>query len=41
MVVHSAFATLLAAAPRYGGILGGTRLGPVQQALQDLFKKAG
>jgi len=39
MVVHSAFATLLAAAPRYGGALGRTRLGPVQQALQDLFKK--
>jgi len=40
MMLHSAFGTLLAAAPRYGGALGRTRLGPVQQALQDLFKKA-
>ncbi len=34
MVVHLAFATVLAAAPRHTGTLGKTRLGPVQKALQ-------
>lgn len=35
MVVHAAFATLLAAAPRFGGVLGQTRLSTISQALQD------
>ena len=35
MVVHAAFATLLAAAPRHSGVLGVTKLGPVQKALRD------
>jgi hypothetical protein len=35
MVVHAAFATLLAAAPRYGGVLGQTRLSTISQALQE------
>jgi hypothetical protein len=35
MVVHAAFATLLAAAPRRQGTLGKLRLGPVQKALQE------
>lgn len=34
MAVHAAFATLLAAAPRHSGVLGITKLGPVQKALQ-------
>jgi len=34
MLVHLAFATVLAAAPRHTGVLGKTRLGPVQKALQ-------
>jgi hypothetical protein len=34
MVVHLAFATLLAAAPRREGTLGKLRLGPIQEALQ-------
>lgn len=34
MVVHAAFATLLAAAPRFGGVLGQTRLSTISQALQ-------
>jgi hypothetical protein len=33
MIVHAAFATLLAAAPRREGTLGKMRLGPIQQAL--------
>lgn len=33
MIVHVAFATLLAAAPRREGTLGKTRLGPIQKAL--------
>jgi hypothetical protein len=36
MVVHLAFATLLAAAPRREGTLGKLRLGPIQEALQPL-----
>jgi hypothetical protein len=34
MIVHAAFATLLANAPRREGTLGGLRLGPLQKALQ-------
>ena len=34
MVVHLAFATLLAATPRRGGPMGTLRLGPIQKALQ-------
>lgn len=34
MIVHAAFATLLAAAPRYGGVLGQTKLSTISQALQ-------
>ena len=34
LVVHVAFATLLAAAPRREGTLGKLRLGPIQKALQ-------
>ena len=33
MIVHAAFATLLAAAPRREGTLGKLRLGPIQKAL--------
>ncbi len=33
LVVHVAFATLLAAAPRHDGTLGKLRLGPIQKAL--------
>ena len=36
MVVHLAFATVLAAAPRREGTLGKLRLGPLQKALQPL-----
>jgi hypothetical protein len=36
MVVHLAFATVLAAAPRREGTLGKLRLGPIQEALQPL-----
>lgn len=35
MVVHLAFATLLASAPRYEGTLGKMRLSPIAKALQD------
>ena len=35
MVVHLAFATLLAAAPRREGTLGKLRLGPIAKALRD------
>jgi hypothetical protein len=35
MVVHLLFATLLAKAPRWEGILGQTRLGPVAEALRQ------
>jgi Transposase DDE domain len=35
MVVHVAFATLLAQAPRWEGTLGQTRLGPVAEALRE------
>jgi hypothetical protein len=38
MVVHQAFATLLAATPRRRGTLGKTRLGPVHKALQDALQ---
>ena len=34
MVVHATFATLLAAAPRFGGVLGQTRLLKISQSLQ-------
>lgn len=37
MVVHLAFGTLLAAAPRREGTLGKLRLGPIQKALQPLY----
>jgi len=35
LIVHAAFATLLAAAPRREGTLGKLRLGPIQKALQS------
>jgi hypothetical protein len=35
MIVHAAFATHLAAAPRRNGTLGKLRLGPIQKALQQ------
>jgi hypothetical protein len=35
MLVHQAFARVLAETPRYDGVLGITRLGPVQKALRD------
>ena len=35
MVVHAAFATLLAMAPRREGTLGKMRLSPIAQALRD------
>ena len=35
MIVHAAFATLLAAAPRREGTLGKLRLGPLQKALRE------
>lgn len=35
MVVHAAFATLLASAPRFEGTLGKMRLSPLAQALRD------
>ena len=35
MVVHLAFATLLAKAPRWEGTLSQTRIGPVAQALHE------
>jgi hypothetical protein len=35
MVVHAAFATLLAATPRRFGPMGQIRLGPIQKALQE------
>ncbi len=35
MIVHAAFATLLAAAPRHGGALGQTRLSTISKALQE------
>jgi hypothetical protein len=35
LIVHAAFATLLAAAPRRDGTLGKLRLGPIQRALRD------
>jgi len=34
MIVHAAFATLLAAAPRHGGVLNQTRLSTISQALR-------
>ena len=34
MLVHAAFATLLAAAPRFGGVLGQTRISTIRKALQ-------
>lgn len=39
LVVHAAFATLLAAAPRHEGTLGQTKLGPIAQALHGKFKE--
>lgn len=38
MAVHAAFAVLLASAPRRDGVLGQTRLGPVQQALRQSLR---
>ena len=35
MIVHAAFATQLAAAPRRNGTLGKLRLGPIQKTLQQ------
>jgi len=35
MIVHAAFATLLAAAPRHGGVLNQTRLSTVSEALRQ------
>jgi hypothetical protein len=34
MVVHAAFATMLAAAPRYEGTLGKMSLSPIAKALR-------
>lgn len=39
LVVHGAFATLLAMAPRYEGTLGQTRLSPIAQALHGRVKE--
>jgi hypothetical protein len=35
LIVHLAFATLLARAPRWEGTLGQTRLGPIAEALRE------
>lgn len=35
MVVHAAFATLLAVAPRHGGVLGQTKLSTISRALHE------
>ena len=35
MLVHAAFATLLASAPRRDGTLGKVGLGPIQKALRE------
>lgn len=40
LIVHAAFATLLAAAPRTGGTLGKMNLSPVAKALQQKLKAA-
>lgn len=40
LIVHAAFATLLAAAPRTGGTLGKMNLSPVAQALQQKLNAA-
>jgi hypothetical protein len=39
LVVHAAFATLLAMAPRWEGTLGQTKLGPIAQALHGKAKE--
>jgi hypothetical protein len=39
LVVHAAFATLLAAAPRHEGTLGQTKLGPIAKALHGKLKE--
>jgi hypothetical protein len=41
LVVHAAFATLLAAAPRHNGTLGQTRLGPISKALHGKLSVPG
>jgi len=40
LVVHAAFATLLASAPRWEGTLGQTKLSPIAQALYGKAKPA-
>ena len=35
LIVHAAFATLLAATPRRDGTLGKLRLSPIQKALRE------
>ena len=40
LVVHAAFATLLAAAPRHEGTLGKTKLSSIAQALHGKIKQA-
>jgi hypothetical protein len=35
MIIHATFATLLAAAPRHGGVLNQTRLSTISRALQE------
>jgi len=35
MIVHAAFATLLASAPRHGGVLGQTKLSTISRALHE------
>lgn len=40
LIVHAAFATLLAAAPRTGGTLGKMNLSPIAQALQQKLNAA-
>jgi Transposase DDE domain/Transposase domain (DUF772) len=39
LVVHLGLATLLASAPRWEGTLGGTRLGPIAQALRQAARQ--
>ena len=40
LVVHAAFATLLAMAPRWEGTLGQTKLSPIAKALYGKVKPA-
>jgi hypothetical protein len=40
MIVHAAFATLLASAPRRNGTLGKMNLGPIAKALREKLDAA-